>query len=380
MSARRSGLSALILALAACGGVTPIKSDGGSAGGAGDAGGTGGPGGAAGGAAGKSDGGSAGGAGDAGGTGGPGGAAGGAAGTNATGGASPATDGGPADVPTSQDGPGGAGACNLSRSFGEPVPVPGEVNTAMDEVAPRLSADELTLYFARHAADTPGALNDIYIASRSSLTTPFGTPAPLAINTASANEMDPMVATDGLTLFFASDRAPGMGESDIYFSTRAITTVGFMAAMPVPGVNTPGTEMQPFLAAGGDLWLAYRRPGSDTALHLRRAPKTTVGFGTPVAIPELDGNADDSWPVLSADELTIYFSSARTGPDVQGKPDVWVANRATRSGNFSAPVDLVAVNTAASEYVGWVSPDGCRLYFASNRRVNTAYDIFVAAR
>jgi hypothetical protein len=138
--------------------------------------------------------------------------------------------------------------------------------------------------------------------------------------------------------------------------------------------------MYPFSASDGELWFAFRVAGSATALHLRRAPKMSIGFGAPVPVAELDGATDDGWPVLSDDKLTIYFSSTRSGTGTQGKADIWAAHRTSATGTFNAPTDVVELNGPATDQAGWLSLDDCRLYLSSNRRSSGGYDVYVAER
>jgi len=78
----------------------------------------------------------------------------------------------------------------------------------------------------------------------------------------SYNYMQPSLSKDGSRLFFASDMKGGLGETDIYMSTRQ----GNTWSAPVnlgSGVNTIGKEETPFIADDGTLYFA-----SDSRLGL----------------------------------------------------------------------------------------------------------------
>lgn len=294
--------------------------------------------------------------------------------SGATGGASNGgTSGG--DAAAEQSPP----ACDISAPFGPPTLVSGGVNSPDDDFSPRLSSDELTIYFARRPLDDVTAPTDLYVATRSAPTSVFDAAVPLGLSTAS-NDGDPMIATDSMTLFFSSDRPNGVGEFDLYWASRSNAGVPFTSATLVPTVNSLGSELQPFLTSDGELWFAYRRAGFNSAVHLRRAPRAGLGFAAPVAVTELDSLTDDMWPVLTGDKLTIYFSSLRTDSGAQGKADVWVAQRSSASGTFGPASDVSDVNSPATDLVGWISPDACRLYLASNRGTSAGYEIYVATR
>lgn len=91
---------------------------------------------------------------------------------------------------------------------------------------------------------------------------------------------------------------------------------------------------------------------------------------------ELNTASRDWLPTLSADKLTIYLSSTRSGG--QGSFDIWAAHRTTINDGFSNPVPVAELNSSKTEFVGWLSPDNCRLYLSSDRA--GTYDIYVATR
>ena len=117
-----------------------------------------------------------------------------------------------------------AGSPDIYRSqsdggvFGPAEPV-SELNTAAADAQPNLRRDGLEIVFF---SNRPGAQgNDIYAATRPSVTDPWGVPVNLgpAVNTAAA-ETRPMLSWDGTELYFGSTRPGGDGDSDHYVSTR----------------------------------------------------------------------------------------------------------------------------------------------------------------
>jgi hypothetical protein len=98
-----------------------------------------------------------------------------------------------------------------------PTPVT-ELNTVdYIEDAP-FSQDGLTLYFS---TNRPGSFGrtDLWVATRTSLDEPFGTPEPLDEINSIDYEEDPWVSEDGSTLYFASARN---GPMRIYMATRSL--------------------------------------------------------------------------------------------------------------------------------------------------------------
>jgi len=75
---------------------------------------------------------------------------------------------------------------------------------------------------------------------------------------------------------------------------------------------------------------------------------------------------DDSGPSISADGLTLYFHSNRTGG--YGSWDIYMTTRATKNDPWGPPVNLGAkVNSSSADVGPWISPDGLELYFHSWR-------------
>ncbi len=105
---------------------------------------------------------------------------------------------------------------------------------------PAISPDELTLYFV---SDMPGGIGrkDLWKVTRSSITSPWGTPVNLGpeINTA-GDEVFPYVHPDG-TLYFSSNGHPGMGGLDIFRAARREDGGWFVQNMGYP-VNSPADD------------------------------------------------------------------------------------------------------------------------------------------
>ncbi len=91
-------------------------------------------------------------------------------------------------------------------------------------------------------------------------------------------------------------------------------------------------------------------------------------FGTPtnLGVPVNYGSALDGEPSISADGLSLYFVSIRSGG--YGEGDIWVTTRATVSDPWGEPENLgQAVNSSAWDGEPSISSDGLSLYFGSKR-------------
>ena len=104
-------------------------------------------------------------------------------------------------------------------SFGPATPV-AELNSATAvDIQPNIRKDGLEVVFASNRR--AGTDQDVYVATRESVTDPFSAPVNLgeAVNTTDKNETRPSFSWDAKTLYFG--RAPGPeGATDIFVTTR----------------------------------------------------------------------------------------------------------------------------------------------------------------
>jgi len=275
----------------------------------------------------------------------------------------------------------GAGTiCDPGATFDAPAPVAG-LNTADVEGVPRLTPDELELYFYFYASGNDGGTADpnLHRAQRTSVDQPFGAAIALPRVNTTAAEYDPSVSSDGLTLFFESNRVAGEGYH-LYMSTRLSHAAEFETPAELANVNSASvtdTDEEPFVTADRqELWFASNRAGGLGNVDIYRAEWNGASFGNVVGVTSLSTSASDYYPTLSADKLTIYLSSTRPGG--QGGYDIWTAHRSTTNDGFPPPKLVAELNSSGVEYVGWLSPDNCRIYFSSDRA--GTFDIYVASR
>lgn len=231
------------------------------------------------------------------------------------------------------DGP----APDAAAAWSAPVEIPG-VNTAGDERDPCMSADRLTILFARS--------NDIYIGTRMSVTAAF-TVQPLAEINSTSEEASPELTANGTVLYFSSDRIT-LGSRDVYRSVRqgttwqaptmvdelssptaddgdvAISPDGltvfvvrnnvFLKATRATPASTWSTLSSTGTAWGGDAAAPSINAAGDVYLHAKSPRELLVSrrsgtsYATPVLIPELARPATrEAGPYISADDQRIYF-------------------------------------------------------------------------
>lgn len=273
-------------------------------------------------------------------------------------------------------------SCNESSlaelPFAPPIPLPG-VNTASHETHAWMSPDELVLWLD---SDRPGGLgnNDIYRSTRDDVTAAFGPVTPLAELNTAAQEQLHSLSSDTLVLYGASDGTGSMGYLDVMVATRPNMLSAFSPLGSLANVNSGAGDTEPTLSADGtELYFASNRV---SGWDLYRAELGGGGsFGAPTAVAELNvpgpgGDAGDGSPVLSSDGLTIYLASTRDEPNW----DVYVATRATVDDPWSPPANVADVNSGATDLPVWISSDGCRLLLTSTRPGLGGYDLWIAER
>lgn len=263
--------------------------------------------------------------------------------------------------------------CDPSKPFGTPVRI-ADFDPNAARSTPRLAPDELSIYFTTSGADA-GA--DLSMAVRPSTSAPFTGETVLPQSTPS-NDNDPMVGADQLSLWFHSNRN---GTADIFLATRSSTGMPFGAAAPIPTVDQPATNENHayFRSEGSELWFISDRAGPAGSFDIYMSKRTGTAFAAPTRIAELSSAAQDWQPQPSEDGLTILFASDRDGG--AGKLDLWIARRASVSAPFGAPTPLTELNSPNVDQAGWLSADGCRIWFSSGRATSDAHQqLFFAQR
>jgi len=259
--------------------------------------------------------------------------------------------------------------CQLSKPFGAATALP-SLNSIRDEGTAWLTVDENTIYFSREdAASDGGLVRHIYVATRTSRTSSFGVPALLQLDREAAA---PVLTTDELVIYFQGGT---LYLGDIYAATRPNNLSSFGASTLVAALNSSGDDSAGAFTASGAMYLT-RGIANNYAIW-----KSTFSgsFGIPQMVIEIDTPNQEIRPVLTTDEKTIMFASNRSGG--KGNYDIWVATRPNISVAFGAATNVAELNTSSSELPSWISPDGCRIYFTSNRAGGAGgNDFYVAER
>jgi len=198
------------------------------------------------------------------------------------------------------------------------------------------------------------------------------------------------ISADGLSLYFDSNRSGGHGGADLWVTTRATTNDDWIAPVNLDSVvNSSSQDNSPSISADGlSLYFSSNRSGAVggsgwSAMDLWVATRETIAhdWETPSNLgPVVNSSDADYMSYISVDGLSLYFSSAR--PDGLGKRDLWMTTRATTNDDWSEPVNLgPTINTPYNERRMWISSDGLMLLFQSDRPRGTGYaEIYMTTR
>jgi len=100
-------------------------------------------------------------------------------------------------------------------------------------------------------------------------------------------------------------------------------------------------------------------------------------WGAPVSLKDINTSAEEAFPSISGDGLSLYFSDwflyfrgDNSRPKSQGGGDIWVAWRKDIHSKWETPYNPEVINTAFLETTPNISRDGLTLLFASNQPGN----------
>jgi Tol biopolymer transport system component len=193
----------------------------------------------------------------------------------------------------------------------------------------------------------------------------------------SVNEFDPSISADGLELYCNSYRPGGLGQADIWVARRKTKTDPWSKPVNLgPTVNSPAGDRAPCISADGlSLYFSSDRSGGygDRDLWVTRRETTSAPWGMPVNLgPTVNSALREHSPSISTNGLTLYFDGRQSDklerPGGLGGGDIWVTTRKKTSDPWGTPVNLgPIVNSSASDNAPSISDDDLTLYFNSYR-------------
>ena len=191
----------------------------------------------------------------------------------------------------------------------------GQVNSDRWESQPSVNCDGRALYFV---SDRPGGVGgtDIWVSYKE----PDGTWGPATnlgqgVNS-DQDEEAPFIADDGVTLYFASNGHPGLGDQDIFFTRKQEDDSWSTPQNLGAPINSPRRELGFFVnARGNNGYIASNREGGFGGLDIYK-----------FQLPEKKDFEEVAY-------VKGTVRNAETGEGIQTKVDI------TGKGNYSTDVD-----------------------------------------
>lgn len=220
-------------------------------------------------------------------------------------------------------------------------------------------------------------------------TVPLCTPGPVgafsspvvipALSDPTTVDGTPSLTGDRLEVYLKSSRSGGAGASDIWRSIRATTASAWSIPVVVTELNSAAEDASPEVTADGlTIWFSSQRSGGPGGrdIWVATRPDRASAWSAPTPVVELNTPMfDDGLSVLPS-LLVAYLHSTRGGTSA-----FYRTSRPTTASAWSAPILVAGQDLASSAENAWVSPDECEIYFASNRvGGGTNYDLYVATR
>ncbi len=261
--------------------------------------------------------------------------------------------------------------------LGQPLPgdtpvvfAPGDVSTDARELGIVFAADGREIYYTRVVDTVPMLLwrrlvNGTWTAEERLRLVP-GQP--------DADHSDPAISPDGQRLYFVSAaRTDVFGPGgNIWVSRRAGDAWAPATLLPAP-VNSDGGELYPIVVADGSLYFASNRAGGFGDQDLYRASYRDGTFAAAVNLgPGINTAQTEVDAYVSPDERLLIVAARRDGN--RGALDLYVSRRSA-AGAWEPLTSLGdAVNTELTDYCPMLSPDG--QYFFFSRRTAQGGDIY----
>lgn len=207
---------------------------------------------------------------------------------------------------------------NPTAPWSEAVVLPAPVTSAPhSSMCPTISGDGRILVFA---SERPGGLGsfDLWMSTRAGAADAFGEPIHLPgdINSTDTDRA-PCLSEDGLTLIVSSGREGGHGRCDLWMTTRPTVDAPFESLVNLgPNINGPLWDESAALSSDG-LTLIFGQMDEavrDQNLLMATRPSRSEPFGPAKSLgPAINTPDFEFQPALSHDGRFLFFQSSRPG-------------------------------------------------------------------
>jgi hypothetical protein len=212
---------------------------------------------------------------------------------------------------------------------------------------------------------------DIYVATRTTTSMPFGAASPVAIVNSAANERSPEIAASGLELYF--DRA-----GILFVSTRPNTAAAWNAPTQVTLTGTIKTVVSPSLTADG-LIMYFTQAGATSCgadgACVKRITRSAIGqpWSAVPDAPEPMGGLKYNDVDISSSGLSIVLC-ARSADSFSVAVE---STRASLGSNFTVFNTIVNLMDSGTQGCAW-NVNETELYMSIDK--GTGDDLYVSVR
>jgi hypothetical protein len=177
------------------------------------------------------------------------------------------------------------------------------LNSTLAEESPRLSPDNLTLYFGRNG--------DIYKATRATLTSPWSAPVAVTeVNTAAYEKWMAVCDDDYFLISRAVARTGGATDQDLFVGHLDGTDAGTVSSeLSAVGFS----EISSFLSTDCKTALFTSNRSGQPKIYMATRSDAGSPFTAPVLYEYFGTATDDEDPWMSSDQRSFYLASIRGG-------------------------------------------------------------------
>ena len=248
-----------------------------------------------------------------------------------------------------------------------PVNMGENINSKYDEYLPGQTLDGETFIFTRKLGEHYSEWNeDFFISKKKEGIWQMARNLGKTINTPQ-NEGTISVSVTGKYIFFTACNRPGnVGSCDIYYS-KYMNGVWGRPKLLVPPINSRKWDTQPSIASDGiTLYFTSNREGGFGGTDLWMAKLERGKLTAPVNLgPNINTAGNESTPFIHADGKTLYFAS--TGHPGMGMADLFVSKFV--DGEWTKPKNLgYPINSSKDERGLVVDRTGKFGYVSSARK------------
>ncbi|MCH7535160.1 MAG: OmpA family protein [Bacteroidetes bacterium] len=263
------------------------------------------------------------------------------------------------------------------------LPVEGPINTEFNEGATSFNKSYNTVFYTLCKKIKKRQMGcEIYWAKKKGKG--FGKPELIPLSTDTFTCGHPSMASDDVTLYFASNKPGGFGGNDIWVAKYNKKAMKWDRPKNLgPTINTSGNEMFPFMRADGTLYFSSDKHLGMGGLDIFKATKTGSRWSTPENLKyPLNSPADDFAIVFKTNLEEGMLTSNRV--DGKGRDDIYEFLWQIYAIRLQGYVyDLETKDTLPGSLVTLTKPDGTAAidtadnlgYYSFDLEQNMGYDV-----